>query len=120
MIKKCLDCGTLFEGRSDKKFCCDYCRSNFHNHRNKTVNSFIRHTNHLLRKNRAILESLAARGKDKISMSWLIRQGFNFDFFTNVLSGDDGILYYFCYDHGYQVLEEEDLVLIVQYEQIDE
>jgi hypothetical protein len=30
-IKKCLACNKTLRGRADKKFCDDYCRSNYNN-----------------------------------------------------------------------------------------
>lgn len=33
--KQCLKCGEHIEGRMDKKFCSDYCKSNYHYLRNK-------------------------------------------------------------------------------------
>ena len=32
---KCLDCGEIIEGRTDKKFCNLYCKSSYHYKKNK-------------------------------------------------------------------------------------
>ena len=31
MERKCLQCGATIQGRADKKFCCDDCRTDYHN-----------------------------------------------------------------------------------------
>ena len=33
--RKCLECGTVLKGRSDKKFCSDYCRNTYNNKVNR-------------------------------------------------------------------------------------
>jgi hypothetical protein len=34
-MKRCKTCGYKFAGRSDRKFCSDICRSDFHNKKYK-------------------------------------------------------------------------------------
>ena len=56
--RKCLVCGKPLKGRSDKKFCDDYCRSSYNNDLKSAANNYIRNVNNALGKNRRILESL--------------------------------------------------------------
>ena len=56
--KLCENCNKTIRGRSDKKFCNDYCRNAFNNNLNSPANNLVRRTNILLSKNRRILEAL--------------------------------------------------------------
>ena len=61
--RKCLECGDPFDGRQDKKFCSDQCRTTHFNKQNTDQNKFMRNINNILRKNRRILEALNPSGK---------------------------------------------------------
>jgi len=50
-FKKCLECGEPIKGRSDKKFCGDYCRNVYNNKINTDSKNLIRNKNNRLRKN---------------------------------------------------------------------
>jgi len=113
MKKLCLDCGSVLVGRSDKKFCSDYCRSNYHNHRNKSTNNYIRRINYALRKNRRILKKYNQRGVEKVERKMLVREGFDFEYVTHVIQNSTGSPLYFCYDHGYHYVAN-DLVELVK------
>lgn len=112
MKKQCLDCGSVLIGRSDKKFCSDFCRSNFHNRRNQSTNNYIRRVNYALRKNRRILQKFNQRGLEKVEKNILAREGFDFEYFTHVIQNRVGSRLYFCYDHGYQYLENDFVELL--------
>ncbi len=112
MRNACLECGQPFEGRSDKKFCSDQCRTTFYNRENSDSTNYIRNVNRILRKNRKILSELNPNGKNTISKTKLQEQGFNFNFFTNVYRTKAGKVYYFCYEQGY-LLHEDNLVTLV-------
>jgi hypothetical protein len=47
-----------FKGRADKKFCDDYCRTNYNNQLKSCENNYVRNINNALGKNRRILEEL--------------------------------------------------------------
>ncbi|HLP12012.1 MAG TPA: hypothetical protein VK177_08785 [Flavobacteriales bacterium] len=96
----CIECGTQFKGRSDKKFCTDQCRSSYNNKQNSDANSIMKNINHSLRKNRRILSSLLDDGKDKIGKDKLVQKGFNFSYFTHSFTSKSGKQYQFWYDHG--------------------
>ncbi len=109
----CLECQETFKGRADKKFCSDYCRTSYHNKQNAISNSYVRIINNILRKNRRILLKHNPQDKAKTSKSLLIREGFNFNYFTNEYVSKAGKVYRFCYDQGYLVLDN-DLIVIVK------
>lgn len=107
----CLTCGKLIRGRSDKKFCDDYCRNNFNNRlkANNGYSPYVRSVNHALLKNRKILESILPVNEDttKATMDKLQRLGFHFKYMTHTYTNRAGKTYFFCYDYGYMPLDKD-------------
>src|SRR5210317_1676468 len=110
--KVCLECGERIQGRSDKKFCSDYCRNAYNNKVNKESKNLIRNTNNRLRKNYNILSKLNVSGKTKVTRRKLFDKGFDFNFFTSIYTTKTGNVYYYVYDEGYLPLENEVFLLI--------
>lgn len=83
--KVCLACGEIIKGRSDKKFCDDYCRNSYNNKLKSTSNNFMRKVNHILTRNRRILEQLLPpeESMSKASEDKLKSEGYNFKYFTH-------------------------------------
>lgn len=108
----CLECGESFSGRSDKKFCSDQCRNAYNNKINKDSKNLIRNVNNRLRKNWRILEELNPNGKRKIAKQKLDAKGFDFGLFTSIYKTKAGKVYYFCYDQGYLLLEDDFYALV--------
>lgn len=117
MERTCLECGESIVGRADKKFCCDTCRSAYHNTLNRDSNNLIRNTHNRLRKNYRILENLNPRGETKVAMTTLVRLGFDFDLLTGVGTNQKGQTYYFIYDQGYLPIENGLYLLIKRHEE---
>jgi hypothetical protein len=115
MKKQCLECGEEFIGRSDKKFCSDYCRNSYNNKIDSESKNLIRNINNRLKKNQKVLSKLNSTGKTKITKSKLIDEGFYFQYFTNIYVTKTGNTYYYIYDQGYLALEN-DLYLLVRKE----
>ncbi|AWG23544.1 hypothetical protein FFWV33_03615 [Flavobacterium faecale] len=111
-MKSCLECGEKIIGREDKKFCSDGCRNAYNNKINKDSNNYMRNINNKLRKNYRILCGLNTEGKSKTTKSKLLSQGFDFDFFTSILKTKTGNTYYFLYDQGYLLLENDFYMLV--------
>lgn len=107
--KLCLQCGKLLRGRTDKKFCDDNCRNSYNNQLKATTNNYVRNVNNALAKNRRILENLLPADKEKLTVpkEKMIREGFNFKYFTHQLTTQKGATYFYCYDHGYLPLEND-------------
>lgn len=104
----CLACGKPVKGRSDKKFCDDYCRSNYNNEQKGSINNFIRNVNNTLGKNRRVLEGiLSATGEQtaKASREKLLEKGFTFKYHTHQYQAKNGNTYFYCYEYGYLPLE---------------
>ncbi|WP_396187359.1 hypothetical protein [Flavobacterium sp.] len=112
MYKTCLECGDKIVGREDKKFCSDGCRNAYNNKINKDSTNFMRNVNNKLRKNYRILSALNVDGKGKATKSKLLSKGFDFEFFTNILETKTGNTYFFVYDQGYRLLEDDYYMLV--------
>lgn len=110
--RQCLDCGETILGRADKKFCNDQCRSNFNNQLNSNSHNLVRNVNNILRRNRRILQQLNPAGKTKISRKKLNTLGFNFDYFTGIAQNETGNTYNYCYDYGYLILGEDEVLIV--------
>lgn len=112
MQKTCEECGEKIVGRTDKKFCSDYCRNAYHNRMNKDASNLIRNTNNSLRKNYRILQELNPGDKTSVSKSKLLSKGFSFEFFTSIYTTKTGKQYFFVYDMGYLPLENDFYALV--------
>lgn len=98
--RQCLECGESIVGRVDKKFCSDLCRNAYNNSRNRDKTNLMRKVNGILRKNRYILESHNPDGKGKVSKAQLLKEGFDFSYFTNMYTTKTGKQYFFCYEQA--------------------
>lgn len=115
IIKTCLQCGKTIRGRSDKKFCDDYCRNNYNNQLKSHSNNYIRNISNTLGKNRRILEVLLPETEEmsKTTKQNLLQRGFSFKYITHTYINRKGNTYFFCYDYGYLPLDN-DWYLIVR------
>lgn len=111
-MKNCLECDVKIVGREDKKFCSDGCRNAYNNKVNKDSNNYMRNVNNKLRKNYRILSQFNIDGKSKTTKNKLFASGFDFKFFTNILTTKTGNTYYFVYEQGYLFLENDYLMLV--------
>lgn len=112
MTKSCLECGEKIVGREDKKFCSDGCRNAFNNKINKDSTNYMRTINNKLRKNYRILSELNTDGKSKTTRTKLLGKGFDLDYFTSILNTKTGNTYFFVYEQGYMVLENDYYMLV--------
>ncbi|WP_395060751.1 hypothetical protein [Flavobacterium sp.] len=111
-MKNCLECNEKIIGREDKKFCSDGCRNAYNNKINKDSTNLMRNINNKLRKNYRILSDLNTEGKAKTTRTKLLGKGFDFEFFTSILTTKTGNTYYFLYDQGYRILEDDYYMLV--------
>lgn len=112
MERLCLDCNAVINGRADKKFCDDQCRTNYNNHLRTEDNGFLNEVNRILRKNRDILKGKNPEGKTKVKREVLLRKGFDFNFHTHTYATQKGATYIFCYEQGYLLLENDEVLLV--------
>ena len=117
--KLCLTCNKPVKGRTDKKFCDDYCRNNYNNQIKAESNNLVRNVNNALSKNRRILESVISDGEEmaKTTKEKLIEKGFQFKYITHSYTNKKGNTYFFCYDHGYLPLEHDWFLIVKRNEE---
>lgn len=115
MSQLCIACEKVFWGRSDKKYCSDLCRFAINNQKRKEnqAGNLINRINFILSRNRTILKFYNPAGKTTLEKKYLVGQGFNFNYFTHQYKTAKGNTYHFCYEYGYLVLPEEQLLLVV-------
>lgn len=116
--RKCLACDKIFNGRTDKKFCNDYCRNAYNNQLKSASSPVVRTINNILIKNRRILETML--GKEEMAKSpkeKLLHQGFNFKYFTHNYINKKGNVYFFCYEYGYLPLEHDWFLIVKRKEE---
>ncbi len=116
MERLCLDCQQPLIGRSDKKFCDDACRSNYYNRTQYADNErgYVRQINRTLKHNYRVLQQLNPGGKTKVPRAQMVHAGFDFTYFTHLYETGKGTKYYFCYDHGYLPLNNDEVLLVVK------
>jgi N6-adenosine-specific RNA methylase IME4 len=100
-------------GRSDQRFCSDYCRNHYHNRKKQKERSFFRKINQILHRNRMILYQLANNYQIRISCEELRTFGFNFDYCTAWEQNENQEPLVICYDMAYRRSKEE--VIIFRY-----
>jgi predicted nucleic acid-binding Zn ribbon protein len=101
MKRLCVECQEPVSGRSDKRFCSDYCRNAYNNKLNRDQTKVVRNTNNQLRKNFRILNELNPQDKTKVNRQQLTNKGFDFNLFTSIYKTKKGSIYYFVYNQGY-------------------
>ena len=117
--KICLFCKKPVKGRSDKKFCDDYCRAAYNNVLKSAANNYIRNVNNALGKNRRILESLLPEREAtaKASRDKLIEKGFQFKYHTHIYNTKTDKTYFYCYEYGYLPLENNWYLIVKKNEE---
>jgi predicted nucleic acid-binding Zn ribbon protein len=115
----CLNCNKPVKGRTDKKFCDDYCRNNYNNQLKSNTINLVRNINNALGKNRRILDSLFTEGEGmaKTNKNKLLQKGFQFKYSTHTYTNKKGDTYFFCYDIGYLPLESDWYLLVKRKEE---
>jgi hypothetical protein len=114
--KKCLHCGKILGGRLDKKFCDHYCRNSYNNNTARDSEKRINEINRILRRNRTILRQINPEGRTTIRKEYLQLQGFNFNYLTHHYVTKTNNVYNFCYEYGYLVSEDDDKIVIVNWQ----
>lgn len=114
--RTCLACERALKGRSDKKFCNDYCRNNYNNVQ-KAKNNYspaIRNINNALLKNRKVLGAVLAGGEEtaRADREKLLELGFRFKYITHTYTTKTGREYYYCYDYGYLPLDNDRFLIV--------
>ncbi|TAD82828.1 MAG: DUF2116 family Zn-ribbon domain-containing protein [Bacteroidetes bacterium] len=117
--KPCLACGKPVKGRTDKKFCDDYCRNQYNNQlKQEAASPLVKKINHLLKNNRQLLAGVIPPGEElgKCARQKLLDQGFSFQYFTHQYTNKKGNVYLFCYEYGYLPIEGDWLLVVKRQE----
>lgn len=117
MEKFCLDCQKPLIGRADKKFCDDQCRTSYNNRLKVQDHSLMKHINQILKKNHQILQRFNPDGKKKLKREVLLQHGFDFNYHTHIYKTQKGGNYVFCYEYGYLLLENDEVLIVKREEQ---
>ena len=117
--KYCQACGTILKGRTDKKFCNDFCRNRYHNQHRPSSDMLIRKINQVLLQNRRIIENMMPGGEEmvRVGRDQLLQEGFRFSHLTHERKNNRGATYRYCYDYGYLTLDDQWVVLVKKREQ---
>ncbi|HQX45540.1 MAG: hypothetical protein KA251_03705 [Saprospiraceae bacterium] len=110
----CLICQSPLHGRRDKRFCNDGCRAIYHQQNKPELPLVIKKITQILKLNREILLELNPEGKRTISKELLLRKGFDLKYMTHQFRTKTGNHYYFCFDQGYVLLDDQKVLLVRQ------
>lgn len=102
--KTCLTCGHIIRGRTDKKFCDDYCRSTYNNKHASNRLGFIRSITNKIIRNRKILEKWSTKKRNPVSLYDLLSDGLSLSYATEYINQPVGNPHIYCYEYGYQLL----------------
>lgn len=102
MKRLCLNCKTELEGRVDKKFCSDYCKSNYNYEKNKLKeSSLFKKIDNQLKLNRRLLKEFNKSGKATVRQEKILEVGFDPNYFTHYWKNKKGDVYLFIYEYGF-------------------
>jgi predicted nucleic acid-binding Zn ribbon protein len=111
----CAHCGEKIRGRSDKKFCDDRCRNQYHNSEKKrpVLSELARQIQRQLLKNRRILLGcIKDRRRCVVDRDRLLRQGFSFNLITRRSPRLGGGVQYGCYELVYRLRADQRVEII--------
>ena len=105
-VRRCKECTAEFAGRSDKIFCTDGCRNSYNNRRNAPATRRVRQINSVLYRNRRILLNTLSAAEGVVPKEELQILGVDFSYFTQVQFSDSHLPVFYCYDIGYQIVDD--------------
>lgn len=113
-MEKCKECSAKLKGRVGQKFCSIYCKSAFHykNYKQQQPSTYVK-INDQLKLNRRILKSINISGQSQIKKDLLIKEGFDFKYYTHMWTAKNGNSYHFCYEFGFRDLNDGKYMLII-------
>lgn len=100
--RRCPNCNKPVIGKSTKKFCDQYCKSNYHYQKTKNeTDSFYYEVNQQLKLNRKLLKQYNKAGKATVRAEILHKEGFNPNFFTHYWKNSKNDVYLFVFEYGF-------------------
>ena len=95
-------------------------------HRSKTTTSCSRNKSFIpktyvkidnqLKHNRRILKSYNVSGQSQIKKSILIKEGFDFNYFTHIWTAKNSNIYHFCYEFGFRDLDDNGKYMLIMWQ----
>lgn len=123
MENKCKNCSTILQGRSDKIYCDNYCKSAYqYKNEKENQSNFYLKVDKQLKSNRKILKAYNKAGKSTVRAEELLKEGFNPNYFTHYWKNQKGDVYLFCYEYGFlkrMESEKEKYVLVTWQKYMD-
>lgn len=116
---KCIQCHKKMEGRADKKYCDNHCKSAYQYAKSKTKEkSRFQIVQNQLKINRKVLKRHNKIGKTTIRKVELLKEGFNPKYFTNYWRTQKGEVYWFVFEYGFHQIKERniDKYVLVQWQ----
>jgi predicted nucleic acid-binding Zn ribbon protein len=109
----CTHCSSLFRGRPDKKFCSERCRARYNYGLRRMIRkNVVAEIDGALKRNRQILRKICIGGGEVVKRELLISRGFEFKYYTTICSGGASLLCFYCYDMGYSLISESEVLII--------
>jgi hypothetical protein len=100
--KECSQCGQELSGRTDKKYCDQYCKSAHQYEKSKEGPlRFYNKVDNQLKLNRKILKLYNRAGKAVVRSQILLDLDFDPKFFTHYWKNGKGEVYLFVYEYGF-------------------
>ncbi len=109
---ECKNCQHPLTGRTDKQFCNDYCRNNYHNARNQQDNNLTRNITAVIRRNRSKLKGLVNKQITTLNKADLDIADFNWNYHTHCQTNSKGLVTTYCFDFGFQILPNNKIKII--------
>jgi hypothetical protein len=109
MKNVCKECQRPLQGRSDKKFCDDYCRVSYHSKSNRDNLEVVRQINKILKKNRQILQECLQKYGNSIPRKYLEWNSFKFQFYTHLMTYSKKETIKYCYDLGIAEISQSEI-----------
>lgn len=104
--KTCPVCGLAIKGRQDKKFCSPKCKNTRHYEVRLDKEAFFFEVERHLKTNRKILKQYNRDGYTTLRKEKLLEAGFNPRFITHYWKNHKGQVYLFCYEYGFQEIDQ--------------
>ena len=104
--RKCMECGDVIIGRTDKKYCGDQCRFLSNNRKKIATEWPILELNKTLRKNRMILKTLCPAGRSVVRKEVMDAMQFDGSVFSSIFVTNKRQIYYLCHEYGFTPILE--------------
>lgn len=104
--RTCPVCKIAVEGRKDKRYCSEKCRTADNSTKRKERDYAVTLTLQVLRHNRSILKRLSPRGKTILRKEVLDELGFDPTVFSSIFINQKNQIYYLCCDYGFLPIHE--------------